>query len=160
MPQNLSCSLGATHQLNAACAELDRRLHAGDNNAAEAVLAAYPDLAADPDSALQVIYDELVLREHLGQQPDYAEYYARFPQWREELRRSFEVHEALARRTLPQPALAHPVDGFGREPAGRRRSGRSATCRCRHRCGQAVVSKQRAVVAWWLRGRDWRRAGS
>jgi hypothetical protein len=56
-------------RLGEACAELDRRLRSGEPRPAEAVLAAYPDVAADPDTALQLVYDELVRRERLGEQP-------------------------------------------------------------------------------------------
>src|SRR5262249_52964560 len=38
-----------------ACAELERRLRAGEGCAAEEVLAAQPALAADPDGALELI---------------------------------------------------------------------------------------------------------
>jgi hypothetical protein len=84
--------------LRAASAELDRLLDSGEARAAETVLAAYPGLAVDPDAALQLIYDELVRRESRGERPDYEEYYRRFPQWEGELRKSFDVHDALLRR--------------------------------------------------------------
>src|SRR5262245_5639830 len=97
MAQPLSRSAARDLLLREACVELDRRLQSGQTRAAEAVLAAYPTLAADSDTALQLIYQELVNREQLGEQPAYEEFYERFPQWREELRKSFDIHETLVR---------------------------------------------------------------
>jgi serine/threonine protein kinase len=107
-------------QLQAACAELERRLRAGEGHAAEAVLAEYPKLAADPESALQVVYEELVLRERLGERPAYEEYYGRFPHWQDELRKSFDVHEAWVRGVskswgpAPEAVETSPASGRGR----------------------------------------------
>ena len=53
--------------LRQVCAELERRLSAGDACAAESVFAAHPELSGDVDAALEVIYTEFVAREHLGQ---------------------------------------------------------------------------------------------
>jgi hypothetical protein len=100
MAESLTQSSTRDLQLQEACAELERRLQTGEPRAVEAVLAVYPELAADPDCALQLVYNELVGRERRGEQPAYDEYYQRFPHWREELRKSFDVHEALVRRGM------------------------------------------------------------
>src|SRR5262249_61026383 len=44
--------------LRRACAELERRLRAGEDCHAEQFLAAYPVLASDPDRALELIQTE------------------------------------------------------------------------------------------------------
>src|SRR5262245_29636686 len=77
-------------QLRRACAELDRCLRAGQPCSAEGLLAAYPALAADADTAVELIYAEFVTREALGQRPASAEWCARFPQWQEPLAKLFQ----------------------------------------------------------------------
>ncbi|HEY1375508.1 MAG TPA: serine/threonine-protein kinase [Gemmataceae bacterium] len=107
-------------RLGEACAELDRRLRSGEPRPAEAVLAAYPDVAADPDSALQLVYDELVRRERLGEQPAYDEYYRRFPDWREELRKSFDIHETLVRHATDAATAGGEPGAADGPPVSRR----------------------------------------
>src|SRR5262245_9473196 len=85
----------AEQPLRQARADLERRLRAGEERPAEAVLAANPALAADAEVALELIYAEFALREALGQQPDPAGWCSRFPQWRERLHRLFQVDAAL-----------------------------------------------------------------
>jgi hypothetical protein len=86
----------AEQQLRRACTELERRLRAGERCAAEDWLNASPMLACHRECALELVYAEFVLREQLGQQPAPQEWYARFPQWQNDLRQLFEVHQ-LAR---------------------------------------------------------------
>jgi serine/threonine protein kinase/WD40 repeat protein len=81
--------------LRQACAELEWRLRGGKPCTAEELLAAFPDLAAQTDSALELVYTEFVLREHLGQRPDPADWLARFPQWRHDLEQLFQVHQVV-----------------------------------------------------------------
>src|SRR5262245_25758436 len=88
-------AMHAEQPLRQARAELERRLRAGEERPAEAVLAANPALAADAEVALELIYAEFALREALGQQPDPAGWCSRFPQWRERLHRLFQVDAAL-----------------------------------------------------------------
>ncbi|HKB41735.1 MAG TPA: hypothetical protein VKD72_35245, partial [Gemmataceae bacterium] len=76
--------------LRRACAELERRLRAGEDCHAEQFLAAYPALASDPDFALELIQAELLVRKALGQAGSLDEWLQRFPQWREPLQRWFD----------------------------------------------------------------------
>src|SRR4051794_39326033 len=69
------------------CAELERRLRAGEDCRAEQFLEAYPALASDPDSALKLIRTEWLARKALGQGGSSEKWLARFPQWRESLQR-------------------------------------------------------------------------
>src|SRR5262249_14017022 len=110
--------------LRRACADTDRCLRAGGTCHAEDFLAAWPDVSADADSALELIYTEFVLREELGQQPSPEEWYRRFPQWREDLRELFEVdrwvHAPAKPSTLPPAAtLTQAATLFG-DPSGSR----------------------------------------
>src|SRR5262249_13247234 len=61
--------LSAAELLRQACAELEQRLHAGQDCAAEGWLNAQPDLANHAEYALELIYAEFVQRERLGQRP-------------------------------------------------------------------------------------------
>src|SRR5262245_58207462 len=116
MSERLAAAATRDRLMREAGAALERHVRAGEPRAAEAVLADYPDLAADPDSALQLVYDELVRREDLrGERPAYDEYYERFPQWRDELRRSFDLHEVLVRSEVIAPTVtASPAGSPGR----------------------------------------------
>jgi serine/threonine protein kinase len=80
-------------QLRRACAELERRLRAGEACSAETLFAAYPLLTCQEDFALDLIYTEYITREELGQRLAPEEFYARFPHWRERLERQFSVHQ-------------------------------------------------------------------
>src|SRR5262249_5451919 len=68
----------------------------GEPVAVETYLERHPDLCGDADLFLDLIYNEIYLREQHGQVPRLAEYLERFPQFAAELRRQFEVHEALS----------------------------------------------------------------
>jgi eukaryotic-like serine/threonine-protein kinase len=95
-------------RLRQGCAELDRRLRAGELYRAEQLFAACPLLASDEDMALEIVYTEFVTREELGQRPTPEEFYARFPSWKSRLQRQFQVHELL-RDDLAGPAEQPPA---------------------------------------------------
>jgi WD40 repeat protein/serine/threonine protein kinase len=94
-----------------ASAELQRLLRAGAPCRVEDLLAAYPAVAADANSALELIYTEFVVRDQLGQQPQTTDWLARFPQWRDDLAQLFEVHTAVAgaSATVGEPRPGAPV---------------------------------------------------
>src|SRR4051794_8910476 len=103
-------------QLRQACAELEQRLSAGEGCRAEDLLLAHPGLAERADSALELIYTEFVPRERLGQPPSPEEWYGRSPQWREDLRQLFEVHQAVGgapTRSYDGPPLPDHEPGVG-----------------------------------------------
>jgi hypothetical protein len=97
-------------QLAEACAELARRLRAGQDCRAEVLLAAQPDLANCTEAALELIYTEFTVRRELGQKLDPAGWLDRFPHWRDDLRQLFEVHEGLVGSTTPA-APSGPMPG-------------------------------------------------
>jgi serine/threonine-protein kinase len=86
--------------------EQRQRWQRGEQVAVEAYLTQYPALQADAEAALLLIYQEVVLREERGEAPPLAEYLRRFPQWAEQLRQQFEVHDALASGQLFASALS------------------------------------------------------
>jgi len=67
--------------LHHACAELRRRLLAGEDCRAEQFLAGHPSLASDPDAALAVIRAEWLARQDAGRQLPPKQWQARFPEW-------------------------------------------------------------------------------
>ncbi len=79
--------------LRQACAELERRLRAGEPCAAEDWLVTSAVLAFHFEAALELVYAEFVVREQLGQRPAPEAWYARFPQWRRDLEQLFQVHQ-------------------------------------------------------------------
>src|SRR5206468_6265771 len=95
MPLDRLAEDGPEKQLRQACAELDRRLRAGESCRAEGLLAAYPALAANAELALELIYTEFVTREQLGQRPSPIEWGQRFPQWQDRLQRLFQVDQLM-----------------------------------------------------------------
>jgi serine/threonine-protein kinase len=82
-------------RLRQAQAELERRLHAGDECRAEEFFANCPVLAEDVNCALDLIYTEFATRDELGQRPNREEYYRRFPQWRTDLEALLVLHQEM-----------------------------------------------------------------
>jgi hypothetical protein len=72
-----------------------RRWTAGDRVPAEAYLPAFTDGAGDPVGFLDLVYQEVLLREQLGETPEPDEYLRRFPQFARAIRDQFEVHAAF-----------------------------------------------------------------
>src|SRR4051812_30232124 len=54
-----------------------------------------PSLRAREDTILDLIYNEVVLREEMGEAPGLEEYQRRFPRWAPQLAVQFEVHRAI-----------------------------------------------------------------
>jgi tetratricopeptide (TPR) repeat protein len=77
------------------CSDQRRRWREGDRIAVEAYLARQPALEADAEAILDLIYNEVVLREQHGERPRLDEYLERFPRLASELGRQFEVHQAI-----------------------------------------------------------------
>jgi eukaryotic-like serine/threonine-protein kinase len=82
-------------QIIDACAELEKRHDSGDYCQAEEYLKRYPSISHTISSVLELIYAEYRARRRTGKEGLPAEWYARFPQWQDELRRLFEVDSAL-----------------------------------------------------------------
>src|ERR1700704_2448435 len=65
--------------------EMANAWHEGLRTPAEQWLTRHPQLGAQPDVAVRIIYEEVCLREELGEAVDSEELYRRFPQWQEAL---------------------------------------------------------------------------
>jgi eukaryotic-like serine/threonine-protein kinase len=77
----------AQQELHEACAELTRRLRAGEACRAAHLLPSYPALAAHEDCVVELLYTEFVVCEQLGQHPSLEELRQEFPQYWERLQR-------------------------------------------------------------------------
>jgi serine/threonine-protein kinase len=55
-----------------------------------------PGLRDNPEAFFELVYNELLIREELGERPDPREYAASFPELAERLRLQLEVHQALS----------------------------------------------------------------
>jgi hypothetical protein len=86
-------------------ADQQERWRRGERVLAESYLAQWPTLRTDEERALDLIYQEVLLREEAGEAPALAEYQGRFPQWAEPLQLLFEVHRAVPADGGP-PAVA------------------------------------------------------
>jgi serine/threonine-protein kinase len=94
-------------------AEQVERWQRGERAPAEDYLAR-EGLAGDGEAALDLIYNEIVVREELGEAPRLEEYLRRFPQYDAPLRRQFAVHRALA----SEQGETVPAAPQGELPAG------------------------------------------
>jgi serine/threonine-protein kinase len=86
--------------------EQARRWRAWDRAPAEEYLARHPELSANPEYALEVVYGELLLREADGETPRAEEYLRRFPQFAAQVQCLFDVHVAVRSACLPGPSAA------------------------------------------------------
>jgi serine/threonine protein kinase/tetratricopeptide (TPR) repeat protein len=96
----------------------NRRWRAGDCAPVEDYLEFAPWLRSDPESLLDLIYNEVRLRDEAGTAPDPEEYYQRFPELAEALAVQFEVHRAmqpgqvLDETAPPSPAPLPIIQGY------------------------------------------------
>jgi hypothetical protein len=79
----------------------DRRWQQGCRVPVESYLETSPWLRSDPEGLLDLIYNEVRLREEHGDTPALEEYRRRFPELEEMLARLFEVHRALCSEQTP-----------------------------------------------------------
>jgi serine/threonine-protein kinase len=75
--------------------EQARRWRNQDHAPAEAYLARHPELGANPEYALEVVYGELLLREEQGETPPVEEFLQRFPQFAGQVQQLFDLHQAV-----------------------------------------------------------------
>jgi WD40 repeat protein/serine/threonine protein kinase len=100
-----------------------RRWREGERIPVEAYLARYPELKADAESLLDLVYSEIVVREALGERPAAEEYVQRFPEFGPQLERQFALDRAMNWGSLLQtdePAAAAdtaPEGGTSAAPA-------------------------------------------
>lgn len=81
--------------LNAALAELEDRVAQRVSHPCEEVLDAFPELKANSDAVLELIYTEHVLRQEAGEEQSVDVWIQRFPHLRDDLAKLIRVHELL-----------------------------------------------------------------
>lgn len=76
---------------------VDQRLRwrRGERRPAEAYLDQFPEARAAPDQAVDLIFNEFLLREQLNERPDPEEYLCRFPAHASVLKAQIELHQAF-----------------------------------------------------------------
>ncbi len=101
------------------------RWHNGERPFVERYLDSAPDLRGDDDALLDLIYNEVVVRDELGEGPAPEEYLRRFPHLEAALRRQFTVHRLLESSALhcaPETELAPSTEAVAGDtrpdPAG------------------------------------------
>jgi WD40 repeat protein len=72
-----------------------RRWAVGEHIEAESYLVRHPAVRGDPDAALDLVYNEFLLREELGEPPALEEFLHRFPEYTEALTLQVALHRAL-----------------------------------------------------------------
>src|SRR5207247_1179368 len=98
-------------------AEQRQRWRQGERAWVEELLRGHPPLQAEPEALLELIYNEVVLREERGEEPTLDEYMQRFPQLAPELRLQFEVHAAM-QADLAADRPVEPLTVVGEGTAG------------------------------------------
>ncbi len=78
----------------------------GERPRAESYLEQYPTLAADPTCAVELIFQEFLLREQLGEAPQPEEFVQRFPQFAHQLRLLFQVDRQIGEEWPQDDAVA------------------------------------------------------
>jgi serine/threonine protein kinase/Tfp pilus assembly protein PilF len=75
--------------------EMAERWRRGEQPPAEEYLTRHPPLREQPEAALLLIYEEICLRQELGQEVTPGELVSRFPHWQAQLEVLFDCHRLL-----------------------------------------------------------------
>jgi serine/threonine protein kinase len=89
-----------------------RRWAGGERPAVEEFLALHPNLWERPEAALELVYEEIHLRQEHGEKDDFEDLLHRFPQWRRQVQALLDCHHLLAPR-LAGPRFPAPGDTLG-----------------------------------------------
>jgi WD40 repeat protein len=84
-----------TQMVKVLCLEQHQQWQAGQRLPVEVYLEQHPFLKADPDCVLELVYNEILLREQCQETPRFAEYQQRFPDLGPRLQDLFAMHSAL-----------------------------------------------------------------
>jgi hypothetical protein len=103
---------GPAEQLLHACLELRRRLDSGEDCRAEELLAAFPALAGSAEHAVDLVWTEFLVRRQRGETVSPETWLARFPQWRDHLKRQFRSHGLLPSGSTSDESLMPTPDSF------------------------------------------------
>ena len=94
-------------KLRQACAQVSSLTARGTPYAARQILAQSPELAANTEAAIEVIYAEYQALDELGQRPDINEWLSTYAVHRERLQRLIQLHDLLDESVeIPKPPAA------------------------------------------------------
>ena len=82
-------------KLRQACAQVASLTARGTLYAAKQVLEQLPDLAANTEAAIEIIYTEYQTLDELGRRPDADQWLSNYPLYRERLKRLLQLHDLL-----------------------------------------------------------------
>lgn len=102
--------LGLVDKLASEMAEAWRR---GERPLAEDYLRSHVELAQDPEAAVELIYEEICLRQETGEKADPTAIFHRFPQYERELQAVLACHALVAPPLGPKwPKVGETLHGF------------------------------------------------
>jgi tetratricopeptide (TPR) repeat protein len=144
-----------------------RRWQEGDRVRVEAYLEQHPELRDDPEGLLDLIFNEILLREEQGEVPDPAEYAERFPWLADQLRLHFAVHQFMQPETVvlsgsdregARPAAAGLPEIAGYEVLGEiGRGGMGVVYQARHRALRRLVALKMILAGPYATAQEVRR---
>ncbi len=82
----------------------------GERNPVDSYLDRHPDLRTRPSAVLDLLYQEVILREMAGETPRPEDYQGRYDGLVESISRLFEVHRALQTTSMPAGPRNRPTD--------------------------------------------------
>jgi serine/threonine protein kinase len=92
--------------------EMNARWEKGERVTVEDLLVEHVELQSNAEAVIELVYEELCLRERTGDQQPPERILARFPQWRDELRMLLDCHEAF-HELVAEPDFPAPGESFG-----------------------------------------------
>ncbi len=92
--------------------EMNARWENGERVTVEELLAEHVALRTNAEAVIELVYEELCLRERTGDQQPPERILARFPQWRDELQMLLDCHEAF-HELVAEPDFPPPGEAFG-----------------------------------------------
>src|SRR5262245_52115184 len=103
---------GADSLVSQLAGEMAQRWRAGERPQAEEFLTRYPELCGQRDAVVRLIYEEICLRQEIGQETASMEVVQRFPQWREQLE-DILCHPSPRKPLAPEfPTVGESLGGF------------------------------------------------